>query len=101
MVSINVTTLLKMDFLLNNPTISKFLKQYPRDMWQELIVSTIINGIPYTSPNLLSSNKAEVSSLPLLRQQLNSMKEELDRLNKSLEEPKNSFKSISKKYSLK
>ena len=85
-----------MDFILSHPTVYKFLSKHPKEDWNDLILSAILNGIPYLSS---SSNyfKSEQTSLPLLKQQLNSMKEELEKLNKSLEEPKNSLQQLKKK----
>ena len=86
-----------MDFIINHPTISNFLNQFPSENWKEILIEAILRGIPHISPSLHNNYKDDQSSLPLLRKQLNSMKEELEKLNKSLEEPKNSLKSLGKK----
>lgn len=80
-----------MDFIYSHPKIFEFLSEYPKTKWPDLIISAILNGIPYTKP------PPESNSLPLLRQQLNSMKEELEKLNKSLDEPQKSLKVITKR----
>lgn len=80
-----------MDFIYSHPKIFEFLSDYPKTQWPDLIIAAILNGIPYTKP------PPESSSLPLLRQQLNSMKEELEKLNKSLDEPQKSLKVITKR----
>lgn len=82
-----------MDFIVNHPVISEFLHQFPSEHWDNLIISAILSGIPH----LISHKPApEQSSLPYLRQQLSSMKEELEKLNRSLEAPKSSLRSLKK-----
>ena len=79
-----------MDFITQHPKIYDFLSQHPREEWERLVITAILNGIPYTS--LPTAPKNNQASLPHLRQQLNNMKEELERLNKSLENSKPSTK---------
>ena len=88
-----------MDFIVNHPTISKFLSQFPSENWNEVIISAILNGIPSITPSFHSGNKSDSSPIPFLKQQLNSMKEELEKLNTSLEGPKNSLKFLTKRPS--
>ena len=80
-----------MDFIYSHPKVFEFLSSYPKSKWPDLIIAAILNGIPYTKP------PPDSSSLPLLRQQLNSMKEELEKLNRSLDVPQKSLKVISRK----
>jgi hypothetical protein len=80
-----------MDFIYYHPQIFEFLKSHPQSKWPELILSAVLAGIPHMQV------PQEPSALPHLRQQLNSMKEELEKLNKSLDEPKQSLRTLSRK----
>ncbi|OMJ93754.1 hypothetical protein SteCoe_3195 [Stentor coeruleus] len=86
-----------MDFIVNHPTISKFLLQFPSENWKPVIITTILNGIPHTQIQLKTISENQLTLLPILKDQLNYMKNELDKLSKSLEEPKNFPKSSIKK----
>ncbi|OMJ84052.1 hypothetical protein SteCoe_14923 [Stentor coeruleus] len=89
-----------MDFIIAHPIISKFLVQFPIEIWKSVIITTILNGIPYT-PVPTQKNIGKLSSpLPHLRQQLNFMREEIERLNKSFDAPRISSKSTTKKKNL-
>lgn len=86
-----------MDFIVNHPTISKFLQQFPSDNWKPVLITTILNGIPHTQIQLKTISENQLTLLPILKDQLNYMKNELDKLSKSLEEPKISSKPAIKK----
>ena len=88
-----------MDFIFKHQEISKFLQQFPQQAWNDLIISAILSGIPHIPVPPQSKYLPEQSSLPYLRQQLTSMKEELEKLNQSLEDPKNSIRAINKSSS--
>jgi hypothetical protein len=83
-----------MDFITYHPAIHKFLSQFHQSKWNEMIISAILIGIPILSQQLFY--QPDQASIPILKQQLKSMKEELDKLNKSLEDPKNSLKALKK-----
>lgn len=86
-----------MDFVIAHPIISKFLVQFPIEAWKSVIITTILNGIPYTPVPTQKNIEKPPSPLPHLRQQLNFMREELERLNKSLDAPKIELKQTTKK----
>ena len=88
-----------MDFILKNPVISKFLQQFPKQDWNDVLISAILSGIPHVPVVSQTRSVSDPSSLPYLRQQLTSMKEELEKLNQSLEAPKTSIKSMNKSSS--